>query len=172
MWNTKAFLVLAVILSTLVSCAQEKDTGNETTIYYFIRHAEKDRSDPKNNDPHLTEQGKKRAEKWAAVLKNIPFDAVYSTNYNRTLQTAKPVAAQNNIEITFYDPSEFDMNAFKKDTKGKKVLVVGHSNTTPRFVNLLSGTEKYEDIEDDNNANLYIVTLTGDKVTDMLLKID
>lgn len=167
----KKILLLMVMLCTMVSYTQEKDIDN-TTVYYFIRHAEKDRSNSQNKDPHLTEKGKKRAEKWAQVFKNISFDAIYSTKYNRTLQTARPAAKQNNIEVTFYDPGNFNSTAFKQKTKGKTVLVVGHSNTTPMLVNALLGKKKYATIQDNNNANLYILTLSRNTITDILLKID
>ena len=167
----KKVLLLTIVLLPLLSCTQEKNT-DDTTVYYFIRHAEKDRSDPQNKNPELTDKGRERAKKWAAVFKNITFDAVYSTDYNRTRQTATPTAAQNNVDLIMYNPREFDSNAFKNRTKGKTVLIVGHSNTTPMLVNLISGTKKYPDIEDNNNANLYIVTITNNKATDILLKIE
>ena len=127
----KKIVALLMLTVMLFSCTQEKNEKqpDATSVYYFIRHAEKDRSNPENKNPDLTGAGNKRAEKWAIVLKDISFDAVYSTNYNRTLQTAAPVAKQNNIEITGYDPRGIDINVFKADTKGKTVLVVGHSNT-------------------------------------------
>ena len=62
----------------------EKQVEQKTTTYYLIRHAEKDQSDKTNRDPHLSEQGLKRAKNWATVLNDVKFDMVYSTNYNRT----------------------------------------------------------------------------------------
>lgn len=142
------------------------------TTYYLIRHAEKDRSDSSNKDPHLIEKGLLRAENWAKTFKNINFDAVYSTNYNRTKETALPTAKANNKELMFYDPRQLDIETFKAQTKGKTVLIVGHSNTTPFFANALLDQKKYEMIVDDNNGNLYIITLDGDSKDAMLLKIN
>jgi 2,3-bisphosphoglycerate-dependent phosphoglycerate mutase len=51
------------------------------------------------------------------------------------------------------------------------VLVVGHSNTTPDFVNKVLNLKKYDDIDDLNNANLYIVTITPNAATSQLLYI-
>jgi len=144
----------------------------KTTTYYLIRHAEKDRSDKTNKDPHLTEAGKKRADNWATTLNDIEFDMVYSTNYNRTKETATPIAKANNLEITYYDPRHMDKEDFIEKTKGKTVLIVGHSNTTPMFANALLGEKKYKQISDDNNANLYIITQTNDTNTSTLLKVD
>jgi hypothetical protein len=51
-------------------------------------------------------------------------------------------------------------------------LVVGHSNTTPMFVNAVLEKETYPWIADDNNGMLFIVTKSGEKVTIQVLQID
>ena len=61
---------------------------------------------------------------------------------------------------------------FKLKTTGKTVLVVGHSNTTPQFANDILGEEKYPEINDDNNGNLYIVTIQNKNKSSILLKIN
>ncbi len=140
-----------------------------SSTYYFIRHAEKDRSDSLNDNPHLVEIGNQRAEHWNEIFKNVKFDAVYSTDYNRTKETATPTAIKNNLELKIYNPKTIDIPSFLKKTEGKTILVVGHSNTIPNFVNTVIGTNKYSEIEDSNNSNLYIVPVTGKKVSDILL---
>lgn len=106
-------------------------------------------------------------------MKNMEFDAVYSTDYNRTKQTAQPTAEKNELELTIYDPRNLDGKAFLEANKGKTVLIVGHSNTTPAFVNSVIGKEKYQGIDDNNNANLYIVTVTpSGEMSDVLLVVD
>ena len=40
-----------------------KDSFSES-VYYFIRHAEKDRSNPEDKNPDLNQQGKIRALNW------------------------------------------------------------------------------------------------------------
>ena len=144
----------------------------QTTTYYLIRHAEKDRSDKSNKDPHLNEAGLKRAKNWVNVLKHVKFDMVYSTKYNRTMETAAPTAKANNVKISFYDPRNMKSQKFMEETQGKTVLIVGHSNTTPMFTNALLDEKKYEMIADDNNANLYIVTITKATVTSTVLVVD
>jgi len=162
-------LITFIALQSLTSCAQ---TEESSTVYYFIRHAEKDRSDKLNKDPKLIEKGIKRAKKWSEVLKNVRFDAIYSTNYERTKSTALPTALKNDLKLTLYNPSDMDYDLFKKETKGKTVLVVGHSNTTPVFVNKILNNEKYKFIEDSNNANLYVVSIINSITNDQLLYID
>ena len=151
---------------------EKEEIVEKTTTYYLIRHAEKDRSDKTNRNPHLTEVGKQRAQNWAEVLKDVKFDMVYSTDYNRTKETAAPTAKANNIDVSFYDPRNINPKEFMDTTKGKTVLIVGHSNTTPMFTNGLLGKKKYDMIADDNNANLYVVTVIGDTKTSTVLKVD
>ncbi|MFP4845827.1 histidine phosphatase family protein [Winogradskyella sp. PE311] len=150
----------------------EAKVEQKTTTYYLIRHAEKDQSDKTNRNPHLTEEGLKRAENWASILKDVKFDMVYSTDYHRTKETAAPTAKANNVEVSFYDPRNINPKEFMKSTKGKTVLIVGHSNTTPMFTNGLLGEKKYDMISEDNNANLYIVTISKDSKTSTMLKVD
>ncbi|WP_300434443.1 phosphoglycerate mutase family protein [Christiangramia sp.] len=139
------------------------ETSEDTvTTYYLIRHAEKDRSDSSNRDPELTDAGLERANNWVQVLKDIDFDAIYSTDYRRTKQTAKPLAALKNLEVLIYDPNTLYSPEFKKATLGKKVLVVGHSNTTPQFANAILGDNRYEDIDDSENGALFIVQVLED----------
>ncbi|ARV14044.1 SixA phosphatase family protein [Polaribacter sp. SA4-12] len=160
----KKFIFLFVFaFSFLSSC-----TSDETTTYYLIRHSEKDRTDKTNRNPNLNEKGQERARKWAVYFKNIDLDAVYSTKYNRTKQTAKPTAESKKLEILSYNPSNLYDSIFQSETKGKTVLVIGHSNTTPAFVNKILGEKKYENMDDHNNASLYIVTINGDKKTSII----
>ncbi|WP_046757216.1 SixA phosphatase family protein [Kordia jejudonensis] len=173
----KKNIVLLFSLFLVMNCfAQEtkaKDAKEvETSVYYLIRHAEKNRSDKSNKDPELTKDGHNRAAYWADVFKNVKFDAVYSTEYNRTIQTAKPTADANELEIKSYHPFRLDLPKFLKDTAGKTVLIVGHSNTTPAITNRLLSKEMFESIDDSNNGNVYIVTVTGDTKTVQLLTIN
>ncbi|MDF1516581.1 MAG: histidine phosphatase family protein, partial [Lutibacter sp.] len=97
------------------------------------------RGNPTDKNPDLNEIGKKRAEYWNTVFKNVAFDEIYSTNFNRTLQTAAPMAKTKNLEVKIYHPESLYNDDFQLKTKGKTVLVVGHSNTTPLFVNKILG---------------------------------
>jgi broad specificity phosphatase PhoE len=164
----KIILLFTVVLCTINLMAQE----NSTTTYFLIRHAEKDRTNAENKNPNLTQKGKDRAQYWNQVLHSVKFDAVYATNYNRTVQTAMPITKKNNLEIQFYNPSELYSIDFQENTKGKTVLIVGHSNTTPNFVNKIINADVYPEIDDKNNSNLYIVNLINNVVTHQLLKIE
>ena len=156
----KYTLLLLFVFTTLFSCTTE-----ETTTYYLIRHAEKVRTDATNRNPNLNDAGKKRAANWARYFKNIDVEVVYSTRYNRTIQTATPTAKQKKLPIQHYDPRKMYTENFAAATKGKTVLIVGHSNTTPVFANTILGEAKYKNMDDHDNASLYIVTIVGTRKT-------
>ena len=158
MKNNFLFLLLVVQLSF----AQHK-----TTTIYFIRHAEKIDS---SKNPDLSSVGLERAAHWGKIFSETTFDAIYSTDFKRTQQTAAPTAENKKLDITLYDAKSLDFDKFKSDNLGKTILVVGHSNTTPDFVNKLINQNVYAAIEDTTFGNLYIVTLNGDQVTHLLLK--
>jgi len=167
-------LLFSILFLVSINVFTQNTTNKEqeVTTYYLIRHAEKDQSDKTNKDPHLTEEGKKRAEKWANVFGDVKLDMVYSTNYNRTKETAEPTAKANNLEVTLYDPRKLNPEDFTKKTYGKTVLIVGHSNTTPMLANALLNNKKYKQIDESNNANLYIVTIIDNTKSSTLLKIE
>jgi len=162
----KNILVICFSLISLLSNAQE------VTTYYFIRHAEKLRVDKSERNPNLNSKGLKRAEAWKEVFSNISFDAIYSTDYNRTMLTAKPTADSKNLPILMYNPRDMYSKTFQNQTKGKTILVVGHSNTTNVFANKVLGFDKYEEIKDNNNSNLYIVTVMNGNSSSILLQIN
>jgi len=174
--NIKTIVLLLAVLTLVAAC---KESGKinvsekeNTSVYYFIRHAEKDRSDSTNKNPSLTIQGLERANKWALFFKDKNIAAVYSTNYKRTQQTALPIAKEQNLEIISYTAKELISEKFIANNKGKNIVIVGHSNTTPELVNRLLGEKKYEDIADRENNNVFIVTLNKNKTTAKRVKVN
>ena len=163
----KKFLLTIFVFTLFIAC-----TSDKTTTYYLIRHAEKDRTNTTNKNPNLNSDGVIRAEKWAKNFENIKLDAVYSTDYNRTQQTAAPTAKSKGLIVQSYNPSKMYDSIFKKNTKGKTVLVVGHSNTTPVFANAILGQKKYKNMADNDNASLYIVTVVNDKKSSEIKKVN
>jgi 2,3-bisphosphoglycerate-dependent phosphoglycerate mutase len=158
-------ILLLVLLIIIVACGQNHtkktnpETTSEITTYYLIRHAEKDHSDPTNRDPYLTEEGKKRAKNWVRYFDSIHLDQIYSTRFHRTQQTVAYTSTNQNLPVQQYDPDQLYTEDFQILTRGQKVLIAGHSNTTPMFVNAILGKEKYPWMDDSDNASLYIVTV-------------
>ncbi len=170
----KIALTLFICLTFSFVFSQETEDMSTKTIttYYLIRHSEKNISNPADRNPNLSEDGLKRSENWRNMFKNISFDAVYSTDYSRTKQTTQPIAQSKGLETIIYDLNTFDFDKFKSETSGKTILIVGHSNTTPMFVNTFIGKQKYEQIDEHNYSNLYIITIIGGTTSDTLLQIN
>lgn len=140
----------------------------QTSTYILLRHAEKDTTTAGSTmmkaDPPLSEQGQKRAEKLVQTLAGYIPDEIYSTNYIRTRSTVLPLSKKFNKEIQLYDNKylkEFSDKLLQ--LKGKTVVVAGHSNTTPRLVNLLIGDNRYPDLDEGVYDLFWIVTVTGGK---------
>ena len=156
----------------LLGCEEEPKVADSVSTFYFIRHAEKDRSDSENIDPELSQKGLGRAMHWAEILDEVPIDAIYSTDYERTQMTAAPMAVKKNLTVQIYDPRLIDIEQFKAENLNKKVFIVGHSNTTPEFVNKMIGQEKYGQIDDLQNGSLFIVEIVNGITTDMQLNFN
>ncbi|MCL6217602.1 phosphoglycerate mutase family protein [Zunongwangia pacifica] len=162
--NILYLLLSLVFIAT--SCQQQPQKNQEKSepkfdkisTYYFIRHAEKDTTDTENHNPALTAEGKQRAENWKNVFTDVDFDAIYSSDFIRTKETAQPTADSKNLAIEIYDHTQLNSEEFQKATKGKKVLVVGHTNTTPYFANAVLGEDYFKnDIDETQHGKLFIV---------------
>ncbi|WP_299536463.1 histidine phosphatase family protein [Ulvibacterium sp.] len=167
-----------VVLLFFLGCKEDKTASEESysdygiSTFYFIRHAEKDRSNPDNVDPELTQKGLGRAMHWAEILDDVTLDAIYTTDYERATMTAAPTSVKQDIVVEYYVPEEINIEQFKADNLNKKVLIVGHSNTTPQFVNLMIGEDKYSPMDDYDNGSMYIVQIINGTVTDMRLQFN
>ncbi len=107
----------------------------DASIIYLTRHAEKQTG----SDPALTAEGQLRAQNIADLLKRADISSIYSTDYNRTQQTATPLSTAISVPITSYDPNQLASFANQLNNLSGNTLVVGHSNTTPELVGLLGG---------------------------------
>ena len=160
---------ITFIVFFLFSC---NSSNLDCSNYYLIRHAEKVRLNPDDKDPDLNEAGNERALVWKEYFNDLEIDKIFSTDYKRTMQTALPFSSSSGLTINTYSPSNIDYQDFLAKTKRDNVLIVGHSNTIPTFVNELIREKAYPDIEDTNNSNLYIVNICGDQVNHQLIKIN
>ena len=159
-----------IILSILFfSCNLPADDCVEV---YLIRHAEKDRSDPLNKNPHLNKKGIERSLLWSGYFENKEVKSIYSTNYNRTIETVLPISIAKGIKPIIYSASNINYESFLKKEKGNTVIVVGHSNTIPGFVNKLIEDDYYKQINDTVNSNLYIVKKCSEEISHYVIQID
>ena len=145
---------------------------DDCSTFYLIRHAEKVRTNKSDRDPTLNEKGIIRALNWKDYFIDKEISKIYSTNYKRTLETVKPIQEAIGLTTILYSPSSINYKDFISSNKGEIVLVVGHSNTIPNFVNELINKEIYTQIDDLNNSNLYIVNLCDSSISHSLIKVN
>ena len=134
-----------------------------TTTMIFVRHAEK--AGPSAENPGLTPAGQRRAAELARQLVGADVvagvDAIYSTPYRRTMETAQSVADALDLEVISYDPSDNEavLETILKTHKGKIILVVGHSDTLPRLIADLGASKKVPPIAENEYDNIYIISI-------------
>jgi broad specificity phosphatase PhoE len=113
-------------------------------------------------DPLLSTAGEARALKLAAMLADAGVTAIYTTEFRRTQDTAKPLAAK--LGLTPQTVTSKDIGGLVAKIKGARatdvVFVVGHSNTLPDVIKQLGGPAL--SIADAEYDNLFIfVPATG-----------
>ena len=145
---------------------------NDCSTFYLIRHAEKVRTNKSDRDPALNKKGIIRALNWKEYFINKDISKIYSTNYKRTLETVKPIQEAIGLTAILYSPSNIDYKDFISSNEGEVVLIVGHSNTIPNFVNELINDQVYDQIDDLNNSNLYVVNLCDSSISHSLIKVN
>lgn len=151
----KKQLIVFIVLMNISILAYTQ----HTTIW-IVRHAEKDTSAAQKRDPELTQIGKQRALDLAAYLKGQEPDMIFSTNTKRTRQTAAHFTARVNT----YDPSlikEFAQRLLDFQ-KGKKILIVGHSNTVLETIEALGGARPVKQLTDDDYDYIFKIILTAE----------
>lgn len=163
-----AFLVIAlsVFACGVTACAQP--TFKPTTVI-FVRHAEK--QDIQGSDPALTPEGQERAKNLARILGSAGIKAVYSSQFIRTKETARPVAEAAGLPVTVVPVESDGMDRRKLSARsiqgvvdgvyaheGQAVLVVGHTNTIGQMISALGG-ENIAEIPESDYGNLFVVTV-------------
>lgn len=151
-------LVLYALLSIAgIFFINTDNTGDVTTIY-IVRHAEKVDD---STDPELSDAGKERAQKLAEMLDKIEIDAIYSTNYKRTLATVNPISKRKEVEVQLYDSrNEVEYQRIYEQNIGKTILISGHSNTVPMAANFYIGEDRLEKFDESDYGNFLILLVS------------
>lgn len=146
-------LLAAVFFATTLTAAP-----NPVTTVILVRHAEKASQD---DDPELSPAGVERARELARVLAGVKFDAIYSTQFKRTKNTATPVAEAQGLTVGVRNTGPTYAADLAKHIRathaGQTVLVVGHSNTTTEVMRAL-GAADVAAIPESQYDNLFVLT--------------
>ncbi|MBI1791177.1 MAG: histidine phosphatase family protein [Acidobacteria bacterium] len=146
-------LTLAIALGAAVLFGQPP-----VTTVVLVRHAEK-AAEPADN-PGLTAAGRARAKELARVLKDASVEAIVTSHFLRTNETAQPLAAQLGQAPEAIDDSAPVVQRVKTGLAGKTVLVVHHSNTLPQIIQALGGGA-IEPIGDAEFDRMFVVTISA-----------
>jgi len=112
-------------------------------VVILVRHAEK-AADP-GNDPALSAAGAQRALDLAQALAGLRVNAIVTTQYRRTLETAGPLARTLGVQPIVIESRRGDtpghVHALAEAVRAQSgaVLVVGHSNTVTELLAALGG---------------------------------
>jgi 2,3-bisphosphoglycerate-dependent phosphoglycerate mutase len=123
---------------------------------FLMRHAEKAVDGTK--DAALSEKGGQMVTRLDSLLRETKINAVFSTSYKRTKMTANAVAKRNAVAIRDYDPSKVKLLLDQIEREHlENVLVIGHGNTVPDFVNTLFPKAKMAMMEESDYGRLFVI---------------
>ena len=154
----------AIGASAIVAVLMSATAAAQQTVI-LVRHAE--RADggagtPSMSgapaDPLLSAAGEARAAKLATMLADAGIKGIYTSEFKRTQDTAKPLALKLGLAIEVVPSKDAAGLAarIKASHPRDSVLIIGHSNTIPELIRAFGGPEIR--IADDEYSGIYILT--------------
>jgi len=164
----RARILIAIITCCIAACSTAPRAGNNHQVY-LVRHAEK-QSDG-SHDPALSGAGEQRSRQLAAWLKDKNIREIWSTDYQRSRDTADPALSMLGLELRVYDPGKLAGLARKLKNTRHNALIVGHSNTTPELARLLCDCAI--DVMDESEYDrLIMISFVDGKTLQLTLRQD
>lgn len=169
----KTTLSLAALL--LLFATQTVAAQTPPTVVIVVRHAEK--AAVEGNDPPLSEAGQQRARRLAEIAADAGVEAIYTTQFKRTRETAQPAAERLKLTVTPVEATRENAQTYAAalareiltKQKGKTVLVIGHSNTAPQIAGALSG-KNLPPLDDATDFETLFVVVIPDSGPPRLIK--
>lgn len=134
--------VLAAIVVLFVVWVLDARTS---TVVVVVPHAEVETA--AGADPALSAAGRERALRLARALgqsgERRGVDAIFASEYQRTQQTAIPLAESLGLAVNAVSNAAWRSLAatIRRQHNGEMVLVVGNAATVPELVHALSGEQ-------------------------------
>lgn len=121
----RALRVLLILLALAIGA---RPAAAQRTIY-LVRHAEKI---DESRDPSLSAAGQARAQRLAELLARTGISAILTSEYKRTAETARPLAATRKLTPQIIAAKDRPaLLARLRARPDEIILVVGHSDTLP-----------------------------------------
>ena len=155
--NIDRKLAWIFILSSIMFVA--KAQAQQTRTIYLVRHADKVSDD---TDSPLSAAGHTRAECLAKTLADAQIQQIFTSDLQRTQQTAAPLARQLHLQpvaIPISRPD--DVVKAIRSSKAGSVLVVWHDQTLPGILRAL-GAPQIRPIGHLEYDRFFVVTLAAD----------
>ncbi len=110
---------------------------NQCTLV-VLRHCEKG----SGSDPSLTDEGFVRSEALAQLLGDSPITRILCTEYRRTHQSVEALSRSVGVEIETISAADSPAwrEVLAQISAGDRVVICGHQNTVPLFVEAVGGT--------------------------------
>ena len=127
---------------------------------YIVRHAE--RLDDEKLSP-LSREGHARAARLAKILRDAGITHIFVSEYQRTAQTAAPLAARLGIRPASVGADDLGtlLAMIRATGPRARVFVVGHSDTVPALLDAL-GCKPHVTIAKAEYDNLFVVVRGSD----------
>ncbi len=119
----KKIILVFISFYLFTSLLSSQEVEKIFTVY-LVRHAEKVIDKDNLRNPGLTECGKERAESLKNYFSEINLDRIYSTDYIRTKETAKPTAEYKDLDIEIYSPGNMEAIVEMIMDRGEDILPI------------------------------------------------
>jgi phosphohistidine phosphatase SixA len=156
----RAFAGIAgICLVTAFTFASGAHAQDVRTIF-FVRHADKVSDE---TDAPLSDAGHRRAECLSNTLADANIQQIFTSDLQRTQQTAAPLAEKLHLKPVAIPLSRPDQLIESiRSGKAANVLVVWHDATLPKVMRAL-GAPAIAPIAHTEYDRFFILTLAGDK---------
>ena len=155
---------IIVFVATTLFFIAVRTTDAQQAIF-LVRHGET--VAPKGTDARpLSEAGHRRAVLLATLLKDAGIKAIFTSDLERTIKFAEPLAQALRIEskplaqiCVQFKPNDVEafVDLLRREHRNDVVLIVGHSNSVPALLKALGYPVKVK-IPETEFDNLFVVT--------------
>jgi broad specificity phosphatase PhoE len=135
-----------------------------TTTIVLVRHAEKQLG--AISDAPLSPEGETRATRLTQMLGGSEefgrITRIYVTDTRRTQQTAAGLAQRLGLKPEIVDAKMNSADLAQRavrENRGRRALIVGHSNTVPELVAALAHLNNVPPMGEDEFDTMYVVTV-------------
>jgi len=133
----RAIRSLAVFALAVVAIVPTR--AQQARTIYLVRHADKLSEDV---DAPLNDAGRVRAACLANTLRDANIQQIFTSELQRTQQTAAPLAAELHLKPAPIPLIKVDdLIEAVRSSKAENVLVVWHDATLPKIIEALGGPE-------------------------------